>query len=223
MSYVVYEVILHLQVALNLFWFMWRFSLETPTSLHWSAPNLVDGAWLLFSVFWLIAAIGSKRASRTEGAPERLVHLLFMAAGFVLLFDSAPSYLNWLNRTFVPERRWLGWLGAWLTLAGVLFAIWARMNIGREWSGEVQIKEGHQLIRSGPYAHIRHPIYTGLLIAASGTAVAVGEYRALLGVMVICIGFARKAKKEESFLAAQFGPAFDEYRRQTGFFLPRFS
>jgi protein-S-isoprenylcysteine O-methyltransferase Ste14 len=57
----------------------------------------------------------------------------------------------------------------------------------------------------------------------SGTALAVAEYRALLGVSVICIGFARKAKKEESFLAAQFGPAFDEHRHRTGFFLPRFS
>jgi protein-S-isoprenylcysteine O-methyltransferase Ste14 len=223
MSYIVYEIILHWQVALHVFWFMWRFPLETPAALHWSAPNLIYGGWLLFSGFWLIAAFGSKRAARTEGAPQRLVHILFMAAGFVLLFDSAPAQLNWLNHSFVPERRWLGWLGAWLTLAGVLFAIWARIKIGKEWSGEVQIKEGHQLIRSGPYAYIRHPIYTGLLIAVSGTALAVAEYRALLGVSVICIGFARKAKKEESFLAAQFGPAFDEHRHRTGFFLPRFS
>jgi protein-S-isoprenylcysteine O-methyltransferase Ste14 len=104
-----------------------------------------------------------------------------------------------------------------------LFAIWARATIGREWSGEVQIKQGHRLIRSGPYAHIRHPIYTGLLLAVPGTALAIGEYRALIGLAVICFGFARKAKKEELFLAEQFGPEFEDHRRHTGFFLPRFS
>ena len=115
------------------------------------------------------------------------------------------------------------WLGAYLAFAGVLFAIWARRTIGKEWSAEVQIKEGHQLIRSGPYAHIRHPIYTGILIAIAGTALAIGQYRGLLGLGIIAIGFVLKAKKEETFLAGQFGPAFEEHRRRTGFFLPRFS
>ena len=223
MSYVIYEIVLHLRVVVDLFWLVSRFSLEGPAGLNWSPRSLIDGAWLLFSAFWLIAAFRSKPASRTEGWPQRVSHILFMAVGFVLLYDSAPSYLDVLNRSFIPDQRWIGWLGAWLTLAGVLFAIWARITIGKEWSGEVQIKQGHQLIGSGPYAHIRHPIYTGLLIAVSGTALAVGQYRGLLGVLVIYIGFARKAKKEESFLAAQFGPAFDEHRRRTGFFLPRFS
>jgi protein-S-isoprenylcysteine O-methyltransferase Ste14 len=223
MSYIICELVLHLRVIPDLFCFVWRSSLEGPAWPCWSPRSLIDGAWLLFSAFWLIAALRSKPASRTEGSLQRLSHILFMAVGFVLLYDSVPPSLNWLNHSFVPERRWVGWLGAWLTLAGVLFAIWARITIGKEWSGEVQIKEGHQLIRSGPYAHIRHPIYTGLLVAVSGTAFAVDEYRALLGVLVIYIGFARKAKKEESFLAAQFGPAFDAHRRQTGFFLPRLS
>jgi len=223
MSYIIFEIIFRLHVISDLLRFARRFSFGESSWLYWSPRSLIDGAWLLFSTFWLIAAFGSKPASRTEGSLERLSHILFMAVGFVLLYDSAPSYLNWLNHSFVPERQWIGWLGAWLTLAGVLFAIWARITIGKEWSGEVQIKEGHQLIRSGPYAHIRHPIYTGLLIAVMGTAFAVDEYRALLGVLVIYIGFARKAKKEESFLAAQFGSAFDEHRRRTGFFLPRFS
>ena len=86
-----------------------------------------------------------------------------------------------------------------------------------------KIKQDHQLIRSGPYAHVRHPIYTGILLAVAGTALVVGEYRAILGVILICLGFARKAKKEEVFLSTQFGPAFDEHKRRTGFFLPRFS
>jgi protein-S-isoprenylcysteine O-methyltransferase Ste14 len=101
--------------------------------------------------------------------------------------------------------------------------MWARRTIGTDWSAEVQIKEGHQLIRSGPYAHIRHPIYTGILLATFGTALVIGKYRGLVAVAMFLIGFTRKARNEESFLAAEFGAAFDEHRRRTGFFLPRIS
>jgi protein-S-isoprenylcysteine O-methyltransferase Ste14 len=112
-------------------------------------------------------------------------------------------------------------LGAILTAAGVAFAIWARRHIGKNWSAQVTIRQEHELIRSGPYARIRHPIYTGLLLAVAATAIAIGEYRAIVAFAVIAIGFVVKAKREEAFLATQFGPAFDEHRRQTGFFLPR--
>ena len=112
-------------------------------------------------------------------------------------------------------------LGALLTAAGVGFAIWARRHIGKNWSGQVTIRKEHELIRTGPYAHIRHPIYTGMLLAVAGTAIAIGEYRAIVAFAVIAIGLVVKARREESFLATQFGPAFDEHRRQTGFFLPR--
>jgi len=102
-----------------------------------------------------------------------------------------------------------------------LFAIWARSTIGKDWSAEVQIKQGHELIRTGPYRMIRHPIYTGLLVAVAGTAIATGQVRSILGFLIILFGFIRKAKKEESFLSAEFGAAFAEHRRRTGFFLPR--
>jgi protein-S-isoprenylcysteine O-methyltransferase Ste14 len=200
-----------------------RFSAYGGISLRWSPDYLVGASWLLFAAYWLATALGAKAASKVEEASARIGHIVLMMVGFVALYDSAPQGLDWLNRRFVPEERWIMWLGAYLAFAGVLFAIWARRTIGKEWSAEVQIKEGHQLIRSGPYAHIRHPIYTGILIAIAGTALAVGQYRGLLGLGIIAIGFVRKAKKEEMFLAGQFGPAFEEHRRRTGFFLPRFS
>jgi protein-S-isoprenylcysteine O-methyltransferase Ste14 len=111
--------------------------------------------------------------------------------------------------------------GALLTVAGIGFAIWARYHIGRNWSGEVTIRQEHELIRTGPYSHIRHPIYTGLIVAVAGTAIVIGEYRALLALALILIGFTVKAKREESMLEPQFGPSFAEHRRHTGFFLPR--
>ena len=107
--------------------------------------------------------------------------------------------------------------------ARLAFAIWARFTLGGNWSAEVQIKEGHTLIRKGPYKLIRHPIYTGILLMLVGDALAIGEVRAYLALFLIVIGFVRKAKKEESYLANEFGPAFDEHIRHTGFLLPRFS
>ncbi|HEY4949257.1 MAG TPA: isoprenylcysteine carboxylmethyltransferase family protein [Candidatus Acidoferrales bacterium] len=184
--------------------------------------EIVFGSWLLFALYWFVAAFGVKRTAKRQNPGERLLYIVFMAAGFFLLNQENP---NWgpMNRRFVSDQLWLAWLGSALCAAGVLFAIWGRRTIGKDWSAEVQIKEGHQLIRSGPYAHIRHPIYTGLLLATFGTALLIGEYRGLLAVLLFLVGFTRKARKEESFLAAEFGPAFEEHRRHTGFYLPRFS
>lgn len=136
---------------------------------------------------------------------------------------SAASRARLLQPTLHSRNSWILWLGAGLTFAGTILAIWARATIGKNWSAEVQIKQDHQLIRTGPHAHIRHPIYTGILLAVGGSALAVGEYRALLGLAVLGIGFIRKARKEESFLAVQFGRAFEDHQRHTGFFFPRFS
>jgi protein-S-isoprenylcysteine O-methyltransferase Ste14 len=184
--------------------------------------EVVYSSWIVFALYWLVAALGVKRTAKRQNPAERMLYIVFMAAGFFLLYQENP---NWgpLNRRFLPDRLWTAWLGSALCSAGVLFAIWARRTIGRDWSAEVQIKEGHELIRSGPYAHIRHPIYTGLLLATLGTALLIGKYRGLLAVAMFLVGFTRKARKEESFLAAEFGSAFEEHRRHTGFFLPRFS
>jgi protein-S-isoprenylcysteine O-methyltransferase Ste14 len=105
----------------------------------------------------------------------------------------------------------------------VAFAIWARHHIGRFWSASVALKTGHELIRSGPYRRIRHPIYTGILLALAGTTLAVGRYRGIVAFAIILASLIRKSKQEEALLAGQFGPAFEEHRRQTGFFLPRLS
>jgi protein-S-isoprenylcysteine O-methyltransferase Ste14 len=179
-------------------------------------------SWILFAVYWLISAIGVKRTAKRQNPSERMLYVVFMSAGFFLLYQENP---NWgpLNRRFVPDQQWIRWFGSALCVVGVFFAIWARRTIGKDWSAEVQIKEGHQLIRSGPYARVRHPIYTGILLATFGTALIIGEYRGIVANVMFLVGFTRKARKEESFLAAEFGAVFDEHRRHTGFFLPRIS
>jgi protein-S-isoprenylcysteine O-methyltransferase Ste14 len=188
-----------------------------PTPIH-----LVRDLWVLLGIVWLVAAFQRTRAQKREPPGERLAHLLVMAAAFVLLYDREPWW-GILNRRFIPQAEWIEWMGVALTAAGVTIAIWARRHLGKYWSAEVTIRAGHELICTGPYARIRHPIYTGMLLALVGTALAIGEYRAILAVGIAIFGFARKARKEESFLAGQFGAVFEEHRRRTGFFLPRFS
>ena len=211
------------KIAMQLFWLLWHTTTREEAVAMNTAPGyLLGGSWLLFAAYWFFAAVGAKRPAKKENPGERFMHIAFMALGFFMFYGGAFR-LGLLGRRFLPDELWIAWAGAAITLLGVLFAIWARFTIGKEWSAEVQIKEGHQLIRTGPYAHIRHPIYTGILLALCGTAIAIGEYRAILGLVLFLVGFTRKAKKEERFLAGEFGPAFDEHRRHTGFFLPRFT
>jgi protein-S-isoprenylcysteine O-methyltransferase Ste14 len=180
----------------------------------------VGAAWLAFALYWLVQGARAKKAQRREPPGERLAHVMLMTAAFYLVFIHKPR-LGPLNEPLLPREPWLRALGVALTFVGVGFAIWARHHIGRYWSGRVSIVSEHKLIRTGPYARIRHPIYAGMLLALVGTVLVENEYRALLGLALALTGFTVKAIKEETFLKAQFGEAFEEHRRLTGFFLPK--
>lgn len=105
--------------------------------------------------------------------------------------------------------------------AGIALALWARWHLGQYWSGRITIKEGHRLIRTGPYARLRHPIYSGLVLAAAGTAIEIDQWRGVVAVCVVILGFWIKGKREEALLTKQFGAEFDEHRRATGFLFPK--
>jgi protein-S-isoprenylcysteine O-methyltransferase Ste14 len=190
--------------------------------IDFGAGNMVDAAWIIFAAYWLISAFQVKRRMKREPAGEQLARFLVLAAAFALLYSGDPR-LGFLNDRFLPYRDWIRALGAGLTVAGVAFAIWARYHIGQYWSGSVSLKADHKLIRTGPYSHIRHPIYTGILLALAGTTLVIGRYRALVALAIWLAGFIWKARREEALLANEFGPAFEEHKRVTGFFLPRFS
>ena len=136
----------------------------------------------------------------------------------LLALPSVP--LTLLNDRFLPHDVWCFWLGATLTAAGLLFSIWARHHLGKFWSARVALKQDHELIRSGPYAYVRHPIYSGLFIALIGTALVIGEWRALLAVLLVFLAHMDKARREEKLLAEQFGEAFATYRAETGWLFP---
>jgi len=190
--------------------------------MEFTPQQIVYGSWILFGLYWLVSAFRVKKTEKRELPAERFAHMIMMAAGYIFLFQPNDAW-GVLNQRFLPHGSWIARLGAGITLAGVLFAIWARWNLGKNWSAAVTIKQGHQIIRAGPYAYIRHPIYTGMPIAVIGSALTAGEYRGVLAFATILFGFYRKARKEETFLAANFGEPFIAHKRRTGFFLPPFS
>jgi len=187
-----------------------------------SSRQWIDASWLLFGMYWLVSSLKRKKTKQRETWLQRFGYLLPLTLGVYLLFQGAAHY-GWLGRRFVGAGSAVEWLGVLLTAVGIAIALWARWHLGANWSGIVTLKEGHQLIRTGPYRAIRHPIYTGILIAILGTAVTIGELRALLAVFILWLSFYVKARREESFLSKEFGPGFLEHKRQTGMFLPRFS
>jgi protein-S-isoprenylcysteine O-methyltransferase Ste14 len=125
-----------------------------------------------------------------------------------------------LNDRFAPLAIWSAALGAALTFAGLAFSIWARFVIAGNWSSYVELKRDHELIVEGPYRWVRHPIYTGLLLAFAGSAWAVGEWRGVLAVAIVAASFWRKLKLEEAIIRLEFGEAYDRYAARTPALVP---
>ncbi|HEV2386483.1 MAG TPA: isoprenylcysteine carboxylmethyltransferase family protein [Candidatus Acidoferrales bacterium] len=178
--------------------------------------------WVALGLYWLVTARGVKRTKASESRATDILRRGFWVVGYVLLFTEWGR-ISWLGRRFVPHAPAVADAGLGLTILGLGLAAWARHCLGGNWSAAVALKEGHELVRAGPYARIRHPIYTGLELAIAGTALAVGEWRGV-AVFALAAGmYAVKARKEETILAQEFGAAFAEHRRHTGSFLPRLS
>ena len=176
--------------------------------------------WVLLMAVWVVAAIGSKRTVRRQTTSSKTVQSVLFVLGFLLLFR--PWGLPPLDVRFVPDTRVVALLGNVTTAAGVTFAIWARVTLGGNWSGTVTIKEDHRLIYRGPYRIVRHPIYSGVLLAATGTAIGHGKWTCLIGVAVLFLSFHAKWKTEEQFMIEQFGERYVQYLREVKAVVPGF-
>jgi protein-S-isoprenylcysteine O-methyltransferase Ste14 len=182
---------------------------------------LISGyLWTGFIIVWILWAIRAKPTERRESVGSRLSYTLLVFAGFYLLF-AHPVWLDWLRRPILPPDRWVTGLAVGITATGLLFAVWARLHLGGNWSGTVTVKVGHELVRSGPYRWVRHPIYSGLLLAVLGTAMERRQERGIIALALIYAGFFLKLQKEEQFMSNLFGAGYDEYRRTTGALIPR--
>lgn len=181
---------------------------------------LIATPWVIFCVYWLLGARNTRRTVSTEPFWSRYGVLALEIGGFVLIFtDLGGIGTEPMYRQTVSVAG-LGVICVWM---GIGIAVWARASLGRNWSARVTLKEGHELIRTGPYAYFRHPIYSGLDLAALGGALAIDEWRCLAGVCCVVAGYWMKAAREESMLTEQFGAAFVEHRGRTGFLFPKFS
>jgi len=125
-----------------------------------------------------------------------------------------------LGWRILPNTKSLFFIGAAILMAGFLLAMWARFHLRRYWSASITLKEGHQLIRTGPYALVRHPIYTGVLLGALGTAIALGQVRGFMAVFLIAIAYWFKSAREEKMLLQEFGEEYTRYRQAVGALLP---
>jgi protein-S-isoprenylcysteine O-methyltransferase Ste14 len=179
----------------------------------------IGAVWVSVGIVWAVAAVWAKPARRIEPAGSRFGHMLLIAAAFFLLF-SARTRIGPLAWRFVPESHGAEYAGLGVTIAGAAFAVWARLFLGGNWSSSVTIKEGHTLVRSGPYAVVRHPIYSGFLFAVTGTAIALGELRGLVALLVAFISWWLKSRIEERFLIERFGAEYEAYERQVKALIP---
>ncbi|MBI3554444.1 MAG: hypothetical protein HY077_18260 [Elusimicrobia bacterium] len=177
------------------------------------------GLWAAWLFYWWLAGRSVEKAEKTESLLSRALHLGILACAFLFLF-SDQLRVGFMGRRIIPEALFIEAVGLGLTTAGLLLCVWARVHLGRFWSGEVQLKEGHRLIASGPYAFVRHPIYTGFLLAVCGSAVTLGEVRGLLILAATIAAYARKIRLEEELLNSRFGAEYDQYERRTWALLP---
>jgi len=181
---------------------------------------LIEGPWIVFVAYWAAGALKTRRTVSQESFVSRYGILLLEIIGFALLFSDAAE-IGVLGHRVLHRTYALAVAGVVLTWIGIAIALWARWHLGQFWSARVTLKEDHKLIRTGPYACFRHPIYSGIDLAAVGGALAIDQWRCVVGVGLIILGYWIKARKEESMLAAQFGEAFKEHCRHTGFLIPR--
>lgn len=187
--------------------------------MHRVPPLWIDAIWIVFWIVWTIAAAGVKPATRQESAATRVPYTLVVIVSFLLVFD--PMFgTGFLARRFVPDSPAVQFAGLAVTIAGVAVAFWARAILGGNWSSVVTIKKDHELIRCGPYAFVRHPIYTGILMMLLGTVLVVGQVRGLISLALSFAGWRMKSLIEERFMMDQFGERYVDYKRHVKALIP---
>jgi protein-S-isoprenylcysteine O-methyltransferase Ste14 len=177
--------------------------------------------WVGLAVVWLITGLrGVKQVQEWQRPLPRILHMLALGVAFGLMFDAAIP-VRWLQLRVLPHTEFVAWLAFAVAFAGVALAVWARLVLGGNWSGSVALKQGHALIQAGPYRRVRHPIYSGLVLAMLGTAIALGEIRGFCAAAVMLVAFLIKARSEDNLMQRTFGAEHDAYRATTGVLLPR--
>jgi protein-S-isoprenylcysteine O-methyltransferase Ste14 len=186
---------------------------------HSLSLDVIRGCWIIFFTVWLLAAISTKRTVYRESRAQRLRYwLLLVIAYLLLLYGRALQYP--LNLRIIPRMTSIAYAAAFLCIAGLAFALWARVTLGGNWSGVVTLKEGHELVQRGPYRLVRHPIYTGMLIMFFATALVQSHVAGFVGVLLMFASFWIKLDREETLMLQQFPKRYAAYQERVKRIIP---
>ena len=183
------------------------------------ALDIVSGCWIVFVAIWLLAAISTKRTVHRESRAQRLRYWVLLVTAYLLLIYGRQLPYP-LNLRIIPHAAPIAWTAVVLCIAGLLFALWARFILGRNWSSVVTLKEGHELVERGPYRFVRHPIYTGMLAMFFATALVQRHLAGFVGVLLMFASFWIKLGLEENLMLQQFPERYPEYRQRTKRIIP---
>jgi protein-S-isoprenylcysteine O-methyltransferase Ste14 len=173
---------------------------------------VILAGWVAFWLYWLVASVGVKvgRTRWTQFAGIRVGIVL------VLLFLVRDKALKGHTNIHSP---WLQGIGLAVFFLGLALAIWARVYLGRNWGTPMSQKADPELVTTGPYSRVRHPIYSGIILAMIGTTIAASLYW-LIAVVIIGAYFIYSAFMEERFMAGRFPDSYPEYKRSTKMLIP---
>ena len=185
------------------------------TIFQWIIPAL----WLVFFVYWAISALSAKRSIGTAWWKHGLVRAGIVVLTLALLYAADAERALRSAHAYQAHSLALGAIGAALVLLGVGLAIYARIYLGRNWGMPMSRKEDPELVTGGPYAHVRHPIYTGIILAMLGSAI--GESVVwLLPLVLFAAYFIYSARREEALMREQFPAQYPDYMRRTNMLVP---
>jgi protein-S-isoprenylcysteine O-methyltransferase Ste14 len=181
--------------------------------------DIISGCWLVFVAVWLIAAASTKRTVYRETQTQRLRYwVLLVVACLLLIYGRKLPYA--LSFRIIPDSTAIACAAAALCVVGLAFAIWARVTLGRNWSGVVTLKEEHELVQRGPYRFVRHPIYTGILAMFFATALSQGRWSGFLGTLLMFASFWIKLRDEEKLMLQQFRDQYRAYQQRVKCIIP---
>jgi len=185
------------------------------------ALHLILGCWDVFFIVWVIGMFFNKRTAQRETVGRRLSYSLLFFLSFWLLFRRVfPHRRHLFEQVILPHTHVLNAVSVVLAVAGLALALWARFTLGANWSGTVTFKENHELIQRGPYAFVRHPIYTAMLGMYLGTALALGTAGGLAGFPILFLSFWIKYRQEEALMLGHFGDQYRDYMKRVRALVP---
>ena len=177
----------------------------------------IPALWAAWALYWAFSAAGRFRVVKAEGSSRFHYRVPLVLAALALL---GPRLWPELDGRIIPETVTGEVLGTVLLALGLGLAVVARVHLGVHWSGRIALGADHHLVRSGPYRFMRHPIYSGVLLAFAGTAVAFGDWRSVVALAIAVAALWTKLRREERMMAARFAGEYADYQARVAALVP---